>query len=101
MADDTLKLSETSVRATGGDAIITTNHDCIGRNVRLLSATDARNGHAGLNAPGNCIETYTIKVAIRYHERASFDWLCLPLILCSKVDPFLYWIDAEDLLQQH
>src|SRR4029450_5928983 len=101
VADDTLKLIETSVRANGGDAIITTNHDGIGRNGRLLSATDARNGHAGLSAPGNCIETYTVEVAIRYHEGASFDWLCLPLLLYSKVDPLLYWIDGQDLLQQH
>jgi hypothetical protein len=101
VADDTFKLIETSARANGSDAIITTNHARIGRNVCLLSATDARNSHARLPAPGNRIEANTVEVAIRYDEGASFDWLCFPLVLHSKVDRFLYWIDAEDLLQQH
>jgi hypothetical protein len=73
VADDTLKLIETSGRANDGDAIVTTNHDRIGRNVRLLSATNARNSHARLNAPGNRIEPHAVEVAIRYDEGASFD----------------------------
>ena len=76
------------------------NHGRVSGDVRFITVTDAGNGDARFEAPGDRVEADAFEVRIGDHEGAAFERLDLATVLRSKVGRLADGIDPENLLEQ-
>ena len=99
LANDARKLIEPRTQADDGETVVTMNQCRVGGDVRFITVTDAGNGDARFEAPGDRVEADVFEVRIGDHEGTAFERFDLATVLRSKVGRLANGIDPENLLE--